>query len=401
MSRVSNWFGGGRDPEATSRLLVSVYFQQPASMPRRGLSRTSRRILLTTSIWSVIIIVLAFFLTYTVLLVTVDRPFLKASDSAAAFPGTGYGRPRVKFLGRNFGSKNGTSLQFAAGLNRRKRFWSPKDLDDRTSDLPDCKHGALFIIIITSSPDHFELRSEIRKTWCDTKNASADVWQCVFLVGQTLDENIRTRLKDESQRHRDILRGNYLDSYRNLTMKVMHGLAWLTTKCEAPYVLKTDDDCYVNTLLLWQFLVHHNKQTTGLYAGNMVVKTHKRKVIRDPNEKWSVSVEDYRPEYYPMYASGSGYAISFDVVTKLVEESQFIKPIPNEDAYIGIVMDRLGVQPTLSGRFTLSSTGLRVCNFKYIFVAHGVLAGVHQEMHNKMLAAQTECRKDDDVTSWY
>ena len=403
MSKFKGWFDLGKSSAAASRVLVSVYVQ-PKSMPPRGLSRASRRILLTTSIWSVIVLVFAFFITYTVLLVFVDRPFQKASRKEDVFPSTSVvdTKPKVKFMGRNLGLRNGTSLRFASGLNQRRRFWDPKQFDDPVSDMPECKHGSLFIIIITSSPDHFEHRREIRSTWCNSKlSTQGDLWQCIFLIGQTIDTRTSSKLKEESLRHRDILQGSYLDSYRNLTLKVMHGLSWLSRKCEAPYVLKTDDDCFVNTLLLWQFLLHHNTQTTNLYAGNMVVNPNKRKVIRKLNEKWSVATEDYLPEYYPMYASGSGYAMSLDVVKKTVEESQFIKPIPNEDAYIGIVMDHLGVKPTLSGRFTLSSAGLRVCNYMYIFVAHGVTPGMHQDMHSRMMAAQSECQSKEEVTEWF
>ena len=311
-------------------------------------------------------------------------------------------RPKVKFMRRNLGSRNGTSLLFALGLNQRRRFWDPRRFDDPGSDLPKCKHGSLFIIIVTSSPDHFEHRKEIRNTWCNfSLSTEDDLRQCIFMIGQTADSKTSSKLKQESLSYRDILRGSYLDSYRNLTRKVMHGLAWLSTKCEAAYVLKTDDDCFVNTVLLGQFLLRHNTQTTNLYAGNMVVNPDKRKVIRKPNEKWSVSRDDYVPEYYPMYASGSGYAMSLDVVKKTVEESEFIRPIPNEDAYMGIVMDRLGVTPTLSARFTLSSVGLRVCNYMYIFVAHGVTPSMHQGMHSKMMAAQSECQGKEEVTEWF
>lgn len=320
------------------------------------------------------------------------------------FPGASSAdaKPKVKFKGRDLKLRNETSLRFALGLNERKRFWDPKQFDDLGSGMPLCKRGSFFIIIITSSPDHFEHRKEIRNTWCNSKLSTKDgLWQCIFMIGQTSDTETSSKLKQESLSHEDILQGSYVDSYRNLTLKVMHGLSWLIRNCEAPYVLKTDDDCFVNTLLLWQFLLHHNTQTTNLYAGNMVVNESKRKVIRKLNEKWSVSTNDYLPEYYPMYASGSGYAMSFDVVKKSVEESRFIKPIPNEDAYIGIVMNHLGVEPTFSGRFTLSSVGLRICNFMYIFVAHGVTPSMHQGMHSKMMAAQSECQSKDEVTQWF
>ena len=401
--KVRQWFHCSRKSEPSSQVLVSVYVQ-PRSMLPRGLSRTSRRILLTTSIWSVIILVSAFFITYTVLLVSVDRPSGSVNYSKGVpEDSVEHARPKVKFHGKSVGLPNRSSLLFSSGSHERRQFWDPKQLYDPQSDLPLCHHRSLFIVLITSSPDHFQHRTEIRNTWCNPKLASQEdsIWQCIFLVGQTNNSLISSRLKEESLSHQDILQGSYLDTYRNLTSKVMHGLAWVSTKCESPYVLKTDDDCFVNTLLLQQFFLLYNTQTVNLYAGNMVVKHEKRKVIRKPNEKWSVSVDDYLPEYYPMYASGSGYTLSFDVLERAVEESQYIKPIPNEDAYIGIVMDHLGIQPTLSGRFTLSSVGLRLCNYLYIFVAHGIVPSMHQAMYKKMIAAQTDCKDEEDINAWF
>lgn len=403
---MRNWLWWPRGSKATSRVLVSVYVQN--AMHPRGLSSRSRQILLTTSIWSLVVLVLVFFITYTVLLVYVDHPFYPSQSAALSDkPASHLPWPRVRFLGRGTGQKSGvhnrSSLLFSSGPEHRKTIWDAGLFHDRLSSLPECKHGSLFIIIITSAPDHFQHREEIRNTWCDpvASGHEPNAWQCVFLVGKVDNADTESKLQAENAHHKDILRGNYIDSYRNLTHKVMHGLAWLSTKCEAPYVLKTDDDCFVSTHLLWLFLMHHNKQTSDLYAGHMVLDPNRRQVIRDPTQKWSVSENDYSPQYYPVYASGSGYALSFDVVVKAVEESRYVKPIPNEDAYIGILMDRLRVQPTVSGRFALSSSGLRLCNYMYIFVVHDVQPHVHTDMHKKALLSQVHCKDEDETTDWF
>ncbi|KAK7483466.1 hypothetical protein BaRGS_00025265 [Batillaria attramentaria] len=406
MTRVRNWLRWPRGSRSTSRVLVSVYVQN--AMHPRGLSSRSRRILLTTSIWSLVVLLLVFFITYTVLLVYVDHPFqTSGSDSFSDSPSPHQFRPKVRFNGRGYmdraRQRNGSSLMFSSGTGHRKKVWDAAMFDDPGSSLPECKHGSLFIVIITSAPDHSEHRREIRNSWCNPtlSNHEPNAWQCVFLIGKTDGSDLESHLQEESAHHKDILRGSYVDSYRNLTYKVMHGLAWLHSNCEAPYILKTDDDCFVSTHLLWQFLMHQNKQTSNLYAGHMVLDPSKRQVIRDPGQKWSVAEEEYRPDTYPPYASGSGYALSFDVVAKAVEESRVVKPIPNEDAYIGILLDRLGIQPTVSGRFILSSAGLRLCNYMYMFVVHGVELKMHKDMHKKMLTSQIQCKEEDEVADWF
>ncbi|XP_025109150.1 beta-1,3-galactosyltransferase 5-like [Pomacea canaliculata] len=411
MPWVKSWLGWLIAWDTESQVLVTVYVEN-AMQPHR-LSRHARRVLLTTSIWSVLLLVFIFFFTYTVLLIFIRQP-LQEENFSAVFPGSspwssGHSRQRIKLLGRDFGegifgrNLSDNPAAFFDGAHGRRTVWNAEQLYDTGAAIPKCQHGSMFLIIITSSPDHFEHRQEIRKSWCNPElsNDKVNAWQCVFLIGQTSIPEINTRLKRESELHHDILRGSYLDSYRNLTHKVMHGLSWVAAKCEAPYVLKTDDDCFVNTHLLLQFLLHHNPQTSRLYAGNMLLDSSRRKVIRKPNEKWSVPEKDYLPDYYPVYASGSGYALSFDVVSEAVKESHFIKPIPNEDAYIGIVMDHLKIKPTISGRFTLSSNGLRLCNYLYIFVAHGVSPQMHKEMHANMMTAESKCNDDDEINTWY
>merc|ERR1712107_33260 len=59
---------------------------------------------------------------------------------------------------------------------------------------------------------------------------------------------------------------NFLDSYANLTIKSVMMLKWFTQFCErgpkgAQYVLKTDDDMYINLVKLWE-LVQANKTQT-------------------------------------------------------------------------------------------------------------------------------------------
>ncbi|XP_076439802.1 beta-1,3-galactosyltransferase 5-like [Babylonia areolata] len=393
LSEVHSYFTG------SEYVMVSVYVQQN-SMPSQSLSRASRRFLLKTGIWSVIAIVVAFFVIYTILLIYVNRPFESRQHVFLGSSGD-YHRPKIRLLGKSIANRNNSLLHYSSERSQGKMVWDPGQFDDSASTAPTCRRGSLFIIVVTSSPDHFQHRRAIRNTWCrDTAPSIDSAWQCFFLVGHTHDADTNEKLSSESVMFRDIVRGSYVDSYRNLTHKVLHGLTWVSRNCEVPFVLKTDDDCFVNVALFRHFLLHQNTRTTNLYAGNMLTNENRRKVIRNPNEKWSVSEEAYLPEYYPVYASGSGYALSFDVVTKLVEQSKYKKSIPNEDAYIGIVINSLRIPPTYSGRFSLSSSGLRVCNFLYIFLAHGVDPGMQVEMEKKAVAARSEC-KDEEVNEWF
>ncbi|ESP02442.1 hypothetical protein LOTGIDRAFT_138436 [Lottia gigantea] len=269
--------------------------------------------------------------------------------------------------------------------------------------MPRCVTNSKFLVVITSAPTHSDRRSAIRKTWCNpyASEHSQDSWQCVFLIGSVEGDIISRKVKKEMSVYRDILLGSYIDSYRNLTYKVLNAFSWSKTYCPINFVLKTDDDCFVNTKLLYQFLITYNDKTTDLYAGNIFMEDSNRPVIRNELNKWHVAEDTYSRESYPPYASGTGYILSQDVVGRVVDESVYHKPIPIEDAYTGILVNSLGIEPVQSARFMTFSSGLTLCNYLYLFVSHNVKANQQFEMHNNMMMAHSKCHNDEEVTSWF
>ncbi|XP_048240239.1 UDP-GlcNAc:betaGal beta-1,3-N-acetylglucosaminyltransferase 7-like [Haliotis rufescens] len=60
----------------------------------------------------------------------------------------------------------------------------------------------------------------------------------------------------ENRMYGDVVQGNYLDSYRNLTLKVVSGLCWITQFCfNVRVVAKIDDDTFVDTVKVLKVLI--------------------------------------------------------------------------------------------------------------------------------------------------
>ena len=58
---------------------------------------------------------------------------------------------------------------------------------------------------------------------------------------------LQRSLETEARRHQDIVQGNVLDTYRNLTFKSVMGHLWVSQFCrQAELVVKADDDIYVD-----------------------------------------------------------------------------------------------------------------------------------------------------------
>ncbi|XP_056410187.1 beta-1,3-galactosyltransferase 5-like [Hyla sarda] len=268
-----------------------------------------------------------------------------------------------------------------------------------TSDLPEprCRSGLGLLILVTSHPQHRASRTAIRRTWAQYEGSTYP-WQVVFLVGRPLDVVVDWRIHNEQEVHGDILMGNYVDTYRNLTLKVIHGMKWAAERCQAAHVLKTDDDCYVNTQRLPSFLSRRGA-SRRLYVGSVFPK-HKRVVIRDPASKWFVSPQEYGPEVYPPYASGIGYILSLDAIRIILDTAGRMAPIPVEDAYVGILADRAGITAKTSARFTKHNAKWGACNYRYLMVIHGLSPHDQDLVHNKVQNTRNACTHSREVTHW-
>lgn len=83
------------------------------------------------------------------------------------------------------------------------------------------------VIMVHSSRSHFDERYAIRNTWGSIKMYKEWHFHLIFLLGIDPDCEplgyTETRLKDEGEQHGDLIMGNFVDSYHNLTYKHLMG----------------------------------------------------------------------------------------------------------------------------------------------------------------------------------
>jgi beta-1,3-galactosyltransferase 1 len=76
-----------------------------------------------------------------------------------------------------------------------------------------------------------------------------------FLLGDTDSLEMQNQVMDESSKYGDVIQEGFLDTYNNLTLKSVMLLKWVRSHCRhARYVMKTDDDMFVNLPRLISFL---------------------------------------------------------------------------------------------------------------------------------------------------
>jgi hypothetical protein len=126
---------------------------------------------------------------------------------------------------------------------------------------------SVFIAVI-SATGNFEKRSKIRETW---KNHIDLVLQkgllgkmhFAFILGKSEKANellIQGKIEEENNNFRDIIQIEMLDFYRNLPLKMAGLLNWVNTNCrQVDFVLKIDDDMYLNLHVLAHFVKSYHE----------------------------------------------------------------------------------------------------------------------------------------------
>ena len=143
-------------------------------------------------------------------------------------------------------------------------------------------------------------------------------WKTLFLVGRSSDPKTNFLVTREAVIYKDIIAGKFNDTFRNLYKKMILSISWpLKDNCSASYILKTDEDCYVNfgNLLNWLDRYHIINGTQPIYVGR---RQGHMPVIRDEQNRYYVSKKEFPEPYFNPYAAGGGYVFSGNLLPLLV-----------------------------------------------------------------------------------
>lgn len=158
---------------------------------------------------------------------------------------------------------------------------------------------------------------------------------------------------EESREHRDLVQGNFIDSYHNMTYKHVMALHWAVSFCaQARWLIKMDDDTLADVFSLLEVL--KTLPSRGFLGGNL----HQRpRVYRDQANKWSVSRAQWADEFYPPYLSGGLYMVTRDVAQQLLQQSSSQPFFWIDDVYVtGILAERAGCARTGLNRFYVTES---------------------------------------------
>ncbi|XP_045161091.2 beta-1,3-galactosyltransferase 1-like [Mercenaria mercenaria] len=238
----------------------------------------------------------------------------------------------------------------------------------------------LFMMIFTEHVN-FEKRQAIRQTWLTIANGNTASVRYVFLLGKVNDDLLTKNVTEENMLYKDILKEDFIDTYKNQTLKTIMGFKWIANYCRtAKYVMKSDDDTFINVPNILNYIKNSGK---GLQT-QLVGSCGNDGPIRELDSKWYASKQEYKESSYPWHCSGTGYFTSFKIVEKIYKVSPYVPFFWIEDIYVSLCFRKIGGTVKNVKGFYRSRQTLDPCLYKKdkLFTSHKVTPEMFRQVWN-------------------
>ena len=203
--------------------------------------------------------------------------------------------------------------------------------------------GLQYIFYVHSAVSHFAKRHTVRQTW-GNKNLFKDHRTAIlFLIGTTNDPGVQRRLDAEFKRFGDLVQGDFIDDYRNMTQKAILGIQYISGHCShIPHAIKADDDVMVDIFRVMSMVnsqKHHDFVICYHWHDMNILRTHKKDW---QTERWGIPDYLFPGQlFYPPYCAGLGYVIKTKLLGQMYKHVKSIPYIHVDDVFTGQLMNTL------------------------------------------------------------
>jgi hypothetical protein len=209
------------------------------------------------------------------------------------------------------------------------------------------KPDVYLLILIRTIYSQADRRQAIRQTWANQRNFPKRQIILLFLFGATSGQKDQRGIEEESRRYGDIIQENFRDSYENLAIKDVMAFKWAWLYCpHAQFVLVGSDEVVIDVFKLVPFLEYSVLRTDTEQFNKRFTLCHLypccTKVYRQ-HPKYSVELTKYEGNAYPNYCSGTTYIVPSNVIGKLYSMSWDTPSFMPDDAWIGVLAEKLGL----------------------------------------------------------
>ncbi|KAK3729054.1 hypothetical protein RRG08_005427 [Elysia crispata] len=112
------------------------------------------------------------------------------------------------------------------------------------------------VFLICSAVQNVMRRRISRYIYGNIRNTRPYTIKIVFLVGLSKNSETEAQIRNESLKYEDILQGNFVDHYFNLSYKTIMGYRWAQLHCRnIKLVCKVDDDVFVDIFKFFNYFL--------------------------------------------------------------------------------------------------------------------------------------------------
>ncbi len=288
----------------------------------------------------------------------------------------------------DLGSK--TSVQ----VRSRDLTW---EIDTNKSSLAadqDSEFECFLFVMTLSTVNGTERRNAIRQTWMLAGRSVVPKVTVKFIIGTLSLAHRQIAFLEQEQNQFDdlIFLSNLQESYTNLTRKVLWSFIHIDKLYSFKYLLKADDDTFVQLDKLVYELnrrMSHNRFYKGYFAGNNIPSTKGKYTERD----WHLC------DRYLPYALGGGYILSHDLVSRITVNADGLKMFNSEDVSVGLWLSSFDIIKNHDVRFD-TQDATHSCQNVHL-VAHKQTGDMMREKYDNLKTIGTQCKTEKQRENLY
>ncbi|KAL6733324.1 hypothetical protein Aduo_003977 [Ancylostoma duodenale] len=195
------------------------------------------------------------------------------------------------------------------------------------------------LVLVPSSVNNRENRNVWRRTYGQPSNKEEFGYTAIFCIGTSQDPNDQNRLLEEAMDYGDILQADFVDSYRNLTVKMLSAIRYVVIAArEAKSVFKVDDDVSWRIRSVTSYI--HNVVNGKTPVFHCYRHEAGGAPPRNKWRKWYTTVEEYPFKTLPTYCLGWSYIATLPALDAVLSRAHLERFLWLEDVLITGVLNQ-------------------------------------------------------------
>ncbi|CAI9726064.1 beta-1,3-galactosyltransferase 1-like [Octopus vulgaris] len=230
-----------------------------------------------------------------------------------------------------------------------KRLINEPDLCSRHERL-------LLLYIVRSFHTNFGRREILREIFQDIPHdpySKNIIVRHVFIFGKTKNSTLESLIQNESNKYRDIIQEDFMESYTNVSLKTIMAWKWSVEFCgNADYVMVMNDELFVDQYKLVPYLQHQLLQSTRKDRFVACYRYEDSGDVKFFHEVKHVPQNIlYKGKRFPRFCNGVGYVAHIFLINKLYIAALDNHVFMPDDAWNGLLAEKLNIELPYSNKF--------------------------------------------------